>query len=119
MPTPTPENNNATASRTDKAVVCDACVRPLHFRGHDLDASKVLSIDPTDSHSIGTMNCQWNYGFTVRFPGSAVNILLPQPSQYGYSGGPSREQYKALADKMRVDFLQLLWPNARGQTPGT
>lgn len=26
MPTPTPENDNATASRTDKAVVCDALV---------------------------------------------------------------------------------------------
>jgi hypothetical protein len=26
MPTSTPENNNATASRTDKAVVCDAFV---------------------------------------------------------------------------------------------
>jgi len=28
MPTPTPENDNATASRTDKAVVCDALVLP-------------------------------------------------------------------------------------------
>lgn len=27
MPTSTPENDNATASRTDKAVVCDALVR--------------------------------------------------------------------------------------------
>jgi uncharacterized membrane protein YccC len=29
MPTPTPENNNATASRTDKAVVCNALVSRL------------------------------------------------------------------------------------------
>ena len=29
MPTPTPENENATASRTDKAVVCDALVSLL------------------------------------------------------------------------------------------
>lgn len=29
MPTPTSENNNATASRTDKAVVCDALVSLL------------------------------------------------------------------------------------------
>jgi hypothetical protein len=32
MPTSTPENQNATASRTGKAVVCDALVRPHFFR---------------------------------------------------------------------------------------
>ena len=88
-----------------------ALVRPLHFRGHDFDASKLLSVDPTDSHSTGTMACQWSYGFTVRFPGNSVNILLPPPSQYGYGGAPTREQYKIAADKMRADFLRLLWPN--------
>lgn len=41
MPTPTPENENATASRTDKAVVCDALVR--------LPYDRFLYIYPNDT----------------------------------------------------------------------
>lgn len=87
-------------------------VRPIHFRGHDMDASSVLTVDPVTTHSTGSMECMWEYGFTVRFTGNSVTILCPKPSQYGYGGGPSREQYKAAADKMRADFLRLLWPNS-------
>lgn len=36
MPTPTPENDNAPDSRTDKAVVCDALVRHLKGCAYEL-----------------------------------------------------------------------------------
>ena len=90
-------------------------VRPIHFRGHDMDANSVLTVDPVTTHSTGSMACMWEYGFTVRFTGNSVTILCPKPSQYGYGGGPSREQYIALAEKMRADFLRLLWPNGRDE----
>lgn len=101
----------STQKERSPALDCIGLVRPLHFRGHDLDANAVVAVDPTDAHSTGTMDCQWSYGFKVRFAGNEISILLPPPSQYGYSGGPSREQYKAAADKMRADFMRLLWPN--------
>lgn len=41
MKTPTPENENATASRTDKAAVCDALVRaPNEYRPELLTVKK-------------------------------------------------------------------------------
>ena len=65
------------------------------------------------------MSCEWSYGFKVRLAGNEISILLAPPSQYGYSGGPSREQYKAAADKMRAEFIRLLWANISGQTAAT
>ena len=44
MPTSTPENDNATVSRTDKAVVCDALVRLPYTRNLRLDSEDTLIV---------------------------------------------------------------------------
>ena len=49
MPTPTPENDNATDSRTDKAVVCDALVSllPAHKCGLYIEHNAHLDVYQT------------------------------------------------------------------------
>lgn len=86
--------------------------RIIQFNGAAIDASKVVAVDPVGGHKTGSAACDWSYGFVVRLTGNSVTILHYSP-RYGYCGGPTREQYKAEVEKMRAEFMRLVWPEGK------
>jgi hypothetical protein len=82
--------------------------RAVQFGGKDIDPDKVVAVEEVKSYSIGTMSCDWEYGFTVKLVGNDVIIRFPRPKSFGYPHGVKGEDYKKEVEAQRALFLLMI-----------
>lgn len=84
-----------------------------------LDLDTVLAVESITTVSTGAMSCDWDFGFTVKMAGNEVSIRCPKASNFGYSQGPSRDEYLSKAEHLRTEFLLLLQDSPHSATTTT
>ena len=80
----------------------------INYKGNDIVIDKITSISKVKTISTGSLQCDWDFGFTINMGGDSIDIVVPTETDLDGNHKISREGRKDFADREKKYLMGLI-----------